>query len=73
MLIVRQQPILLGICYEDIFGEEITYALRQAKKPPTLLVNATNLGWFGKTIALDQHLQMARMRALFCMPMHQCS
>ncbi len=61
---VRDQALALGICYEDIFGEEVARSLRQASKPASLLVNATNLGWFGNTIALDQHLQMARMRAL---------
>ena len=29
-----------------------------------MLVNSTNLAWFGDTIALDQHLQIARMRSL---------
>ena len=29
-----------------------------------VLVNSTNLAWFGDTIALDQHLQIARMRSL---------
>lgn len=61
---VRGQPLALGICYEDVFGEELARTLRQAPKSASLLVNATNLGWFGNTIALDQHLQMARMRAL---------
>ena len=61
---VRGQPIALGICYEDIFGEEIARTLRRQKTPAGLLVNSTNLGWFGNTIALDQHLQIARMRAL---------
>jgi apolipoprotein N-acyltransferase len=29
-----------------------------------MLANVTNLAWFGDTIALDQHLQISRMRAL---------
>ena len=28
------------------------------------MVNVSNLGWFGDTIAIDQHLQISRMRAL---------
>lgn len=61
---VHGQPISFDICYEDVFGEEIARTLRQQATPATILVNATNLGWFGNTIALPQHLQMARMRAL---------
>jgi apolipoprotein N-acyltransferase len=62
--VVRNQPIDVDICYEDIFGEEIARSLREAPVPAGVLVNASNLAWFGNTIALDQHLQMARMRTL---------
>ena len=31
---------------------------------PTVLVNFSNIGWFGNTLAVDQHLQISRMRAL---------
>jgi apolipoprotein N-acyltransferase len=61
---VHNQAIDVDICYEDIFGEEIARTLREASVPAGVLVNASNLAWFGNTIALDQHLQMARMRTL---------
>ncbi|PMS21176.1 apolipoprotein N-acyltransferase [Trinickia dabaoshanensis] len=61
---VHNQPVDVDICYEDIFGEEIARTLREAAVPAGILVNASNLAWFGDTIALDQHLQMARMRTL---------
>lgn len=61
---VRNQPIAVDICYEDIFGEEIAQTLREQDAPAGILVNSTNLAWFGNTIALDQHLQMARMRSI---------
>ncbi|WP_206954294.1 apolipoprotein N-acyltransferase [Trinickia acidisoli] len=61
---VHNQPIDVDVCYEDIFGEEIARTLREAAVPAGVLVNASNLAWFGNTIALDQHLQMARMRTL---------
>ncbi|MEW9582204.1 apolipoprotein N-acyltransferase [Paraburkholderia sp. DGU8] len=61
---VHNQPVAVNICYEDIFGEEIARTLRETSTPAGVLVNATNLAWFGDTIALDQHLQMARMRSL---------
>jgi apolipoprotein N-acyltransferase len=53
-------PVGVSICYEDVFGQEILSALPDA----LFLVNLTNDGWFGHTIALDQNLQMARMRSL---------
>jgi apolipoprotein N-acyltransferase len=61
---VRRQPVDVDICYEDIFGEEIARSLRENAVPASVLVNTTNLAWFGNTIALDQHLQIARMRSL---------
>ncbi|TAM53440.1 MAG: apolipoprotein N-acyltransferase [Paraburkholderia sp.] len=61
---VRHETIDVDICYEDIFGEEIARRLRETATPAGILVNASNLAWFGDTIALDQHLQMARMRTL---------
>ncbi|SDV48095.1 apolipoprotein N-acyltransferase [Chitinasiproducens palmae] len=61
---VKGRPVAVDICYEDIFGEEIAATLRRQEQPAGLLVNATNLAWFGNTIALDQHLQIARMRTL---------
>ena len=31
---------------------------------PTVFVNISNIGWFGDSIAIDQHLNISRMRAL---------
>ncbi|WP_233864495.1 apolipoprotein N-acyltransferase [Paraburkholderia adhaesiva] len=62
--LVHNQPVALNICYEDIFGEEVARTVRENPTAPGVLINSTNLGWFGNTIALDQHLQMARMRSL---------
>ncbi|MGA7305278.1 MAG: apolipoprotein N-acyltransferase [Rhodothermales bacterium] len=50
----------VSICYEDAFGEEVISMLPAA----TFLVNVSNDAWFGGSIAPEQHLQMARMRAL---------
>jgi apolipoprotein N-acyltransferase len=60
----HNQPVSVDICYEDIFGEEIARSIRESDTPAGVLVNSTNLAWFGDTIALDQHLQIARMRSL---------
>ena len=53
-------PVGVSICYEDAFGNEIMRALPQA----AFLVNVSNDGWFGNSIALPQHLDIARMGAL---------
>ncbi|MBC7203564.1 MAG: apolipoprotein N-acyltransferase, partial [Pusillimonas sp.] len=61
------QVIAPNICYEDVFGEELIPALQDNKQfgpGATLLVNVSNLAWFGDTWALRQHLEIARMRAL---------
>lgn len=55
------------ICYEDVFGEEIIRSLRDNEElgpGATLLVNLSNLAWFGDTWALRQHLQIARFRSI---------
>lgn len=61
------QRVAPNICYEDVFGEEIIRAVRPAndQEPGTsLLVNVSNLAWFGESWALQQHLQISRLRAL---------
>jgi apolipoprotein N-acyltransferase len=54
------QKIAVNICYEDAFGEEIIRFLPEA----TLLVNISNVAWFGDSLAPHQHLQIAQLRAL---------
>jgi apolipoprotein N-acyltransferase len=49
-----------NICWEDAFGEEIIRQLPEA----TLLVNVSNVAWFGDSLAPSQHLQISRMRAI---------
>lgn len=58
------QRIAPNICYEDLFGEEIGAGFADAAGAPTLLVNLSNIGWFGDSVAVDQHLAISRMRAL---------
>ena len=52
--------VAVNICYEDAFGEEIIRTLPEAE----LLVNISNVAWFGDSLAPAQHLQIAQMRAL---------
>jgi apolipoprotein N-acyltransferase len=58
------QRIAPNICYEDLFGEELAVRFRDPARAPTVLVNLSNIGWFGDTIALPQHLNISRMRSL---------
>lgn len=58
------QRIAPNICYEDLFGEELAAGFAQAASAPTVLVNLSNIGWFGDNVAIDQHLQISRLRAL---------
>ena len=49
------------ICYEAIFPE---LARRFVKDGAEVLVNTSNDGWYGSSAARNQHLLMARMRAI---------
>jgi apolipoprotein N-acyltransferase len=53
-----------NICYEDLFGEELAARFVDPATAPTVLANVSNIGWFGESIAVDQHLLISRMRTL---------
>jgi apolipoprotein N-acyltransferase len=57
---VAGERIAVNICYEDAFGSELNRRLPEA----TLLVNVTNDAWYGRSLAAEQHEQIAAMRAL---------
>jgi len=65
---VRDQWVLPNICYEDLFGEEIAAQLRASRDgsvpQATILLNLSNIAWFGDSVALPQHLQISQMRAI---------
>ena len=58
------QRLGLNICYEDLFGEELAGRFTSPATAPTILVNLTNIAWFGNTVAIDQHLNIARLRSM---------
>jgi len=58
--------VAVNVCYEDAFGDEIAAQLPAA----TLLVNVSNVAWFGDSLAPTQHLQMARLRSIETGRMH---
>ena len=64
------QRIAPNICYEDLFGDEIGANFKDEATAPTILLNVSNIAWFGDSVAIDQHLSISRMRALeFARPM----
>jgi apolipoprotein N-acyltransferase len=58
------QRIAVNICFEDLFGALILDSWHDPALSPTILLNLSNLAWFNDSIALPQHLQISRMRAL---------
>ncbi len=49
------------ICYEATYPGEVR---RFAAGGAQLLINISNDGWFGRSAAAEQHLRMARVRAV---------
>ncbi len=62
--VVKGERIAPNICYEDLFGEELAARFTDPANAPTILANLSNIGWFGQTIAVAQHLNISRMRTL---------
>lgn len=60
----RGERISPNICYEDLFGEELAVRFLASSQAPTVLVNISNLAWFGQGQAIEQHLNISRMRTL---------
>jgi apolipoprotein N-acyltransferase len=65
-LAIAGQRVAVNVCYEDAFGDEIIRQLPDA----TVLVNLSNVAWFGDSLAPAQHLQIARLRAIETGRMH---
>ncbi len=65
---VKDVWVMPNICYEDLFGEQIASQLgenyAQNKPVANLLLNVSNLAWYGDSSAIPQHLQISRARAL---------
>jgi apolipoprotein N-acyltransferase len=60
IMTIKGIPVAITLCYEDIFPELLLKQLPQAQ----FLLNLSNNGWYGNSLAPHQHLQIARMRAL---------
>jgi apolipoprotein N-acyltransferase len=62
--LVGPERVAPNICYEDLFGEELAARFADPANAPTIFANLSNIGWFGDTVAVDQHLNISRMRSL---------
>lgn len=54
----------ITICYEDVFGGELASRIHHSNKPVNLLINMTNLAWFGDSQAPAQQLRLSQLRSL---------
>jgi apolipoprotein N-acyltransferase len=61
---VGRERVAPNICYEDLFGEELAKRFLVPERAPTMMVNMSNIAWFGDTVVVDQHLEISRMRTL---------
>lgn len=66
----NQTPFRIGlqqvgslICHEDLVGDEVLRWVRHSPST-TIFINPSNLAWFEGSIAIEQRLQIVRMRAL---------
>ncbi len=62
--VVHGIRIAPNICYEDLFGAQMARRFASPANAPNVFANLTNLGWFGDTVVIPQHLQIAQMRSL---------
>lgn len=61
LLHIGDTAIAFNICYEDLFGHELR---TQVAAGANVLINVSNIGWFGRSHALTQHLNIARVRSM---------
>ncbi|WP_216865852.1 apolipoprotein N-acyltransferase [Polynucleobacter wuianus] len=54
----------ITICYEDVFGGELASRIHNSKEPVNVLINMTNLAWFGQSQAPTQQLRLSQLRSL---------
>lgn len=59
-LVAASQKFAFNICYENGFNSELIKAAANS----TIMVNLSDMVWYGSTIAKDEHLQISRARAL---------
>ena len=60
LLTIAGEPLATAICYEIVYPNLVARISREA----TMLLTVSNDAWFGDSFAPQQHMQMARMRAI---------
>lgn len=60
-ILTNGTPAAVNICFESAFGRDIR---RGVNRGAQYIINVSNDGWFGNSIAAEQHLQMSQMRSL---------
>lgn len=61
--LAQSNAIVSTVCYEDTFSGEFAGLLQGSATEATVLLNLSNLAWFGQSWALEQHAQMGRTRS----------
>ncbi len=63
MFVIDGLSMAPTLCYEDLFAEGIRGWWNRGTSP-SVLINLSNLSWFGDSLVLPQHLGISRLRAM---------
>ena len=64
-LTINKKTIVPSICYEFLFGDRLAERLRESTQTePRILINLSDLAWFGDGIMLDHVDHIITMRAM---------
>lgn len=58
--VAANEKLAFNICYENGFNSELIDSVRDS----TVMVNLSDMVWYGKTIAMYQHLLLSQARAI---------
>lgn len=61
--LTQSNAVVSTVCYEDTFSGEFAQLLKESTQEASILLNLSNLAWFGQSWALEQHAQMGRTRS----------
>ncbi len=59
-MLIKGHNAVVTLCYEDVFPQDMLQQIPRSQ----FMINLSNNGWYGDSLAPHQHLEMARMRAL---------